>query len=65
MDPILIALLGLIGMFALIALHIPIGVAMAISGAVGFGYLTGWRPAVSLFATEPVSIFASTTHEIV
>ncbi len=59
MDPILIALLGLIGMFALIALHIPIGVAMAISGAVGFGYLTGWRPAVSLFATEPVSIFAS------
>ncbi|NQV54723.1 MAG: TRAP transporter large permease [Rhodospirillales bacterium] len=59
MDPILVASLGLVGMFALIALHIPIGVAMAIAGFVGFGFLGGWMPAVSLFSTEPVSVISS------
>ncbi|MAF47382.1 MAG: TRAP transporter large permease [Rhodospirillales bacterium] len=59
MDPILVASLGLAGMFVLIALHIPIGVAMAVSGAIGFGILGGWKPAVSLFATEPVSVLSS------
>ncbi len=59
MDPILIAAVGLLGMFVLIALHIPIGVAMAMAGLVGFGVLGGWKPAASLFATEPVSVFSS------
>jgi tripartite ATP-independent transporter DctM subunit len=59
MDPLLIALLGTIGMFALIALHIPIGVAMAIAGFVGFGFLGGWKPAVSLLGSGPVSVFSN------
>jgi len=59
MDPILIASLGLIGMFVLIALHVPIGVAMATAGVVGFGALGGWKPALSLLATEPVSVISS------
>jgi C4-dicarboxylate transporter, DctM subunit len=46
-------------MFVLIALHIPIGVAMGIAGFVGFGMLGGWRPAVSMLASGPVSVFSS------
>ena len=56
MDPILIASLGMVGMFALILLHIPIGIAMAVAGFVGFGVLSGFGPAASLFATEPVGV---------
>jgi tripartite ATP-independent transporter DctM subunit len=59
MVPVLIAILGLIGMFVLIGLHVPVGVAMAIAGAVGFGLLTSWGAALSLFATEPAGVLAS------
>jgi tripartite ATP-independent transporter DctM subunit len=59
MDPFLIAVLGIVGMFALIVLHIPIGVAMGIAGFVGFGMLGGWNAAVSLLASGPVSVFSS------
>ncbi|NQU70950.1 MAG: TRAP transporter large permease, partial [Rhodospirillales bacterium] len=59
MDPILVASLGLIGMFVLIVLHIPIGIAMAVAGFVGFGIMNGFGPAASLFATEPVGVIAN------
>lgn len=59
MDPILVASLGLVGMFVLIILHIPIGIAMAVAGFVGFGILNGFGPAASLFATEPVGVIAN------
>lgn len=49
----------MIGMFALIALQIPIGVAMAISGFVGFGFMAGWKPAVSLLASGPVGVISN------
>jgi C4-dicarboxylate transporter, DctM subunit len=55
----LIAALGTIGMFVLIALHIPIGVAMAIAGVVGFALLSGWSPAVALLASGPVSVLSN------
>jgi C4-dicarboxylate transporter DctM subunit len=59
MDPSTIALLGFAGMFVLIALHVPIGIAMAVTGIVGFASITGWGPALSLLATEPSSTMAS------
>lgn len=60
MDPLLISVLGIIGMFALIALHVPIGVAMAAAGAIGFGVLSAnWKPAVSMFATELSGVISS------
>ncbi len=46
-------------MFALIALHVPIGVAMGLSGFVCVGLLLGWDPAISLFKTEPSGVVAS------
>ncbi len=54
-DPLLVGVLGLAGMFALIALHVPIGAAMGIAGFVAFGITTGFAPAVSLFGTEAAS----------
>jgi tripartite ATP-independent transporter DctM subunit len=59
MDPFLIALLGFLGMFVLIGLHIPIGIAMAVAGVVGFGVLVGWQPAVSLLGSGPVAVFSN------
>ncbi|HEV8096666.1 MAG TPA: TRAP transporter large permease [Burkholderiales bacterium] len=51
-DPLIIAMLGFIGMFVLIALHVPIGAAMGIAGFVAFGLSSGFGPAVTLFGTE-------------
>ena len=43
MDPITLGALGMGGMFVLIALHVPIGIAMGISGFIGVGFLIGWE----------------------
>jgi tripartite ATP-independent transporter DctM subunit len=59
MDPILIAGLGITFMFVLILVKVPIGAAMAMTGFVGFGLLSGWGPALSILATEPVSNITS------
>lgn len=59
MDPIVVALLGMLGMFVLIGLQIPIGISMAIAGVVGFGLLSGWKAAFSLIETEGVATLAS------
>ena len=59
MTPITIAILGFAGMFVLILAHVPIGVAMAVTGVVGFATMVGWGPALSLLASEPASTMAS------
>lgn len=59
MDAFLLVGLGLLGMFVLIGLNVPIGVAMGVAGLVGFGLLAGVQPALALLATEPVASLAS------
>lgn len=59
MDPLTIAFLGLAGMFLLIFLHVPLGVAMGVAGVIGFGLLAGFKPAFSLLASETASLFSS------
>ncbi|MCG6115704.1 MAG: TRAP transporter large permease [Mesorhizobium sp.] len=59
MDPIALVGLGLLAMFTLILLHVPIGIAMAISGTAGFAMMVGVQPALSLLASEPVGTLAS------
>ena len=59
MDPFVTGLLGLGLMFALIALHVPIGIAMGMAGLIGCGLIVGWGPALSLLATEPTSALSS------
>lgn len=60
MDPILIVILGLVGMFVLIALHVPVGVAMAATGVICYAVMEGnWSQAFSLLKTESASALSS------
>lgn len=59
MEPPVIGGLIVAGMFIMIALHVPIGVAMAIAGFIGTGIIIGFEPAIALFGIEPSSAIAS------
>ncbi|HZY18772.1 MAG TPA: TRAP transporter large permease [Ramlibacter sp.] len=56
MDRDLVALLGFVGMFGLMALRVPIGVAMGIAGVLGFSALSGLKPGLNLLANVPLSV---------
>jgi TRAP-type C4-dicarboxylate transport system permease large subunit len=59
MDPVMLAVLGIAAMFLLILLHVPLGVAMGVSGIIGFALIGGVMPALSLLASETASTFSS------
>ncbi|HYF57850.1 MAG TPA: TRAP transporter large permease [Burkholderiaceae bacterium] len=56
MDRDLMALLGFVGMFALMAIRVPIGIAMGAAGVIGFGALAGWKAGLNLLANVPLSV---------
>ena len=43
-----VALIGFISLFVLMLLRVPVGMAMGLVGITGFGYLTGFQPAMKL-----------------
>src|SRR5690606_30783757 len=51
-DPVILTLLGLAATFALLLLHVPVGIAMGIAGVVGFAALAGPSPALAMIASE-------------
>ena len=59
MDPLTLGAVSFAGMFALIALHVPIGVAMGVAGLVGVGSLLGWGAGISLLSIEPSAILSN------
>ncbi len=59
MDRDLVALLGFVGMFALMAVRVPIGIAMGIAGVGGFALLSGTTPALNLLANVPLSVLTN------
>ena len=59
MDPIIVAVLGVLFMFLLILLQVPIGIAMAVTGVVGYGLLSGFGPAITIIATETSSTISN------
>jgi C4-dicarboxylate transporter DctM subunit len=59
MDPLTIGWLGMIALFALIILKIPIGISMMVVGVVGFALQTNWTSAGTLLASEPSNLLAS------
>ena len=59
MDPLAIVGLGLLGMFVLIVLHVPLGIAMGVAGVVGFARLVDWAPAFALLANETANALTS------
>ena len=58
-DPVMLTLWGLLATFALILLHVPVGVAMGLTGLAGFGLLQGFGPALSMIASETSNALAS------
>jgi len=58
-DPVFTAVVGLLAMFIMILLHVPVGVAMGAVGVVGTGLIIGFEPALTLLATEPSAAMAA------
>ena len=56
-------LVGLSALFILLALRMPVALAMALVGVVGFGIMNGWGPAVSMLADEAFVI--SNNYELI
>ncbi len=56
MDRDMVALLGFVGMFALMAIRVPIGIAMGAAGVLGFAALSGWKAGFNLLANVPLSV---------
>ncbi|MDO8943264.1 MAG: TRAP transporter large permease, partial [Desulfobacterales bacterium] len=56
MDREMTALLGFVLMFALMIVRVPIGIAMGISGVLGFGLLSGAPAALNLLSSVPLSV---------
>jgi C4-dicarboxylate transporter DctM subunit len=51
-----IAVLGFVVLFVLMALRVPIGIAMGITGVGGFAALTSLHPALNLLAQSPMRV---------
>lgn len=49
-----VALAGFIALFAMMALRVPIGIAMGVVGIGGFAAVAGWHPALNLLAQSPI-----------
>ena len=56
MDKNVVAAGGFALMFLLMAVRVPIGIAMGISGVLGFGMIAGFTPALNLLANVPLSV---------
>jgi C4-dicarboxylate transporter, DctM subunit len=59
MSPLTIGLVGLLALFLLILLSVPVAFAMMLVGVVGFAAQAGWAPALTFLATEPVRLLGS------
>ncbi|MBS8224675.1 TRAP transporter large permease [Vannielia litorea] len=49
----------------LMFLRIPIGIAMGITGFVGFGVISGFGPAITLFGTEPAQVLSNANLAVI
>ncbi|MDQ3558026.1 MAG: TRAP transporter large permease [Pseudomonadota bacterium] len=59
------ALVGFAFMIALIALRVPVGLAMLGVGAAGYAYLAGGMPLLNLVKTTPYYLFANYTLSVI
>jgi C4-dicarboxylate transporter DctM subunit len=65
MEAISIALVGILIMFSLIALHVPVGVSLAVTGVGVFTWIVGFDEAVSLIGTEFSATFSNMDYSII
>jgi tripartite ATP-independent transporter DctM subunit len=60
-----IAVLAFSAMLGLIALRLPIGLAMLVTGSAGYVYLSGWMPFIAYMKTNPYYQFANYTLSVI
>jgi len=51
-----VAILGFVALFGLIALRVPVGIAMGLVGVFGFGAIRGFDRGLNLLATSPLRV---------
>ena len=59
MSPLEIGAAGLAALFVLILAQVPIGFAMMVVGVAGFALQGGWKPALTLLASEPSGVLSN------
>ena len=55
----MVALFGFIALFGLMALRVPVGIAMALVGVFGFAAIRGINPALNLLASSPIRVITN------
>ena len=65
MSDLTIGGLGFLSLFVLIALRVPIGVAMIVVGLVGYTTIAGWIPLLSFLKTEAYWRFSSFDFSVI
>ena len=56
MTPAAIGVVGIMALFVLLALRMPVGIVMMLIGAVGIGVMNGWPAALATLGSEPFVI---------
>lgn len=65
MDPITIATIGILLMFLLIIMHVPIGISMAIIGVLGFGIISSFNASLTILSAECVTTLSNADLAVV
>jgi tripartite ATP-independent transporter DctM subunit len=65
MSGLAVAALGFAAMLALIAVRMPVGLSMLVTGAAGYVYLSGWLPFLAYMKTNPYYQFANYTLSVI
>jgi C4-dicarboxylate transporter DctM subunit len=65
MSVALIAILGVAGLLALIFARVPIAVALAASGLLGYAALDGWPKALKMFGTVPFTLASAYSLSVI
>ncbi|MBT5051463.1 MAG: TRAP transporter large permease [Rhodospirillaceae bacterium] len=63
MSPTLIGIIGLLGLFTLLALRTPVAISMIIAGVIGTWVLNGWQASMSTLVDE--SFVIASTYELI
>jgi C4-dicarboxylate transporter DctM subunit len=65
MSPVAVAILGFVAMLLFIAIRMPVGLAMLLTGSVGYMYFTSWGTFLSYMNSTPYHLFSNYTLSVI
>ena len=65
LSPDAVAVIGFVTLFALMLLRVPVGMAMGLVGVTGFGYLSGYTPALKMVGQTSMRIVTDYTFGVI